>query len=78
MPSGLVLGAQRLSKKAAKASKVLCGAAGSGLVTAYKGAVLKTRWAWLLWARLLCCLRQISEWRSCKSIKMAVAGVFIA
>ena len=48
-----MLGLQRLSKNAAKASRTLCGAASSGLVTAYKGAVLKMRWAWLLWAYLV-------------------------
>ncbi len=48
-----VIGLHRLSKNAVKASRTLCGAAGSGLVTAYNGAVLKMRWAWLLWAYLV-------------------------
>ena len=46
-------GLHRLSKKALKASSTLCGAAGSGLVWAYRGAVLKTRWPWWLCAYLV-------------------------
>ena len=64
-------GLQRLSKKVLKASRTAWVAVGVGLVTANNGAVLKTRWAWALWAldwfwamlsfvltRLLCFLRQ--------------------
>ena len=48
-----MLGLHRLSKKAVKAARTLGVAVSGGLVTAYNGAVLKTRWAWLLWAYLV-------------------------
>ena len=83
-----MLGLQRLSKKAVKAANTLGVAVSGGFVTAYNGAVLKTRWAWALWAylvmlssvltRVLCFLRQTRGIWFCRSIKMAIAGVFIA
>ena len=48
-----VLGLQRLSKKAVKAANTLGVAVSGGLVKANNGAVLKTRWAWALWAYLV-------------------------
>ena len=54
-----VVGLQRLSKKVLKASRTAWVAVGVGLVTAYKGAVLKTRWVDSL--RLLCILRQMRD-----------------
>ena len=48
-----MVGLQRLSKKVLKASRTAWVAVGVGLVTAYNGAVLKTRWAWALWAYLV-------------------------
>lgn len=72
-----VAGSHRLSRYAVKASITVCGAVGSGLVWANRGAVLKTRWAWLLWAYLCLLWQKLEIWHF-RSIKMAVFDVFIA
>jgi hypothetical protein len=71
-----------------KASRTAWVAVGDGLVTAYNGAVLKTRWAWLLWAYLvmlssvltwfLYFLRQMRGIWHCRSMEITLTGVFIA